>query len=77
MMRAAEEVIVVADSTKFGHQSLAHLCRLEACSTWSSITDHWTSLAQQGFVAAGVEAARGQPERSTDRPTTPRHVFQH
>lgn len=26
MMQAAEEVIVVADSTKFGHQSLAHLC---------------------------------------------------
>ena len=25
MMHAADEVIVVADSTKFGHQSLAHL----------------------------------------------------
>ena len=30
MMNAAEEVIVVADSTKFGHQSLAHLCPLDA-----------------------------------------------
>ena len=30
MMQAAEEVIVVADSTKFGHQSLAHLCPLDA-----------------------------------------------
>jgi DeoR/GlpR family transcriptional regulator of sugar metabolism len=29
MMRAAEEVIVVADSTKFGHQSLAHLAALD------------------------------------------------
>ena len=29
MMRAADEVIVVADSTKFGRQSLAHLCGLE------------------------------------------------
>ena len=28
MMRAADEVIVVADSTKFGHQSLAQLCAL-------------------------------------------------
>jgi DeoR/GlpR family transcriptional regulator of sugar metabolism len=28
MMRAADEVIVVADSTKFGRQSLAHLCAL-------------------------------------------------
>jgi DeoR family fructose operon transcriptional repressor len=30
MMRSAEEVIVVADSTKFGHQSLANLCSLDA-----------------------------------------------
>jgi DeoR/GlpR family transcriptional regulator of sugar metabolism len=29
MMRAADEVIVVADSTKFGRQSLAHLCTLD------------------------------------------------
>lgn len=28
MMQAADEVIVVADSTKFGRQSLAHLCGL-------------------------------------------------
>ena len=28
MMRAADEVIVVADSTKFGRTSLAHLCEL-------------------------------------------------
>jgi len=30
MLRAADEAIVVADSTKFGHQSLAHLCELSA-----------------------------------------------
>ncbi len=30
MMRAAAEVIVVADSTKFGRQSLSHLCPLGA-----------------------------------------------
>jgi DeoR/GlpR family transcriptional regulator of sugar metabolism len=30
MLEAAEEVIVVADSTKFGHPSLAHLCPLGA-----------------------------------------------
>jgi DeoR/GlpR family transcriptional regulator of sugar metabolism len=28
MMRAADEIIVVADSTKFGRQSLTHLCPL-------------------------------------------------
>ena len=30
MLRAADEVIVLADSTKFGIQSLAHLCPLDA-----------------------------------------------
>ena len=29
MMRAADEVIVVADSTKFGHRSLARMCELK------------------------------------------------
>ena len=28
MLRTAEQVIVVADSTKFGHQSLSHICEL-------------------------------------------------
>ena len=28
MMQSADEVIVLADSTKFGHQSLAHMCEL-------------------------------------------------
>ncbi|HWC89069.1 MAG TPA: DeoR/GlpR transcriptional regulator, partial [Pirellulales bacterium] len=30
MLSAADEVIVLADSTKFGIQSLAHLCPLDA-----------------------------------------------
>lgn len=29
MIRAAEEVVLVADSTKFGYQSLAHVCGLD------------------------------------------------
>jgi DeoR family transcriptional regulator, fructose operon transcriptional repressor len=33
MMAAADEVIVVADSTKFGHASLARLCELGAIHT--------------------------------------------
>ncbi|HEY2147230.1 MAG TPA: DeoR/GlpR family DNA-binding transcription regulator [Pirellulales bacterium] len=53
MMQAAEEVIVVADSTKFGHQSLAHLAPLEAVQHLvvdDEISEHW-----QGRVkAAGV-----------------------
>jgi DeoR/GlpR family transcriptional regulator of sugar metabolism len=53
MMHAAEEVIVVADSTKFGHQSLAHLCPLEAVHKLvvdNEIAPEW----QQRVVAAGV-----------------------
>jgi DeoR family fructose operon transcriptional repressor len=38
MMHAADEVIVVADSTKFGRTSLAHLCDLGAIDTL--VTDH-------------------------------------
>jgi DeoR/GlpR family transcriptional regulator of sugar metabolism len=38
MMNAAEEVIVVADSTKFGHMSLSHLCNLSDIDVL--VTDH-------------------------------------
>ena len=37
MMRAGQEVIVVVDSTKFGNQSLGHVCPLGGrATTWSS-----------------------------------------
>jgi DeoR family fructose operon transcriptional repressor len=54
MMQAAEEVIVVADSTKFGHQSLAHLCGLEDIDHFvvdSGINEDWRSK----LLAAGVD----------------------
>jgi DeoR/GlpR family transcriptional regulator of sugar metabolism len=54
MMQAAEEVIVVADSTKFGHQSLAHLCSLEKIDRFvvdNEISEDWRSKV----LAAGVE----------------------
>ncbi len=44
MMRAADEVIIVADSTKFGCQSLAHLCGLEEVQhivVDDEINDQW------------------------------------
>lgn len=54
MMRAATETIVVVDSTKFGHQSLAHLCELGDVDRL--VVDHeigqdWRSKV----LAAGVE----------------------
>jgi DeoR family fructose operon transcriptional repressor len=44
MMKAAEQTIIVADSTKFGHQSLAHLCGLGDIDTLvvdDGITPEW------------------------------------
>ncbi len=54
MMRAADEVIVVADSTKFGHQSLTHLCPLQAANHLvvdHEISDEWRTKVR----AAGVD----------------------
>ena len=54
MMKAADEVIIVADSTKFGHKSLSHLCPLGTVNTLvvdNEITEDWRSEV----VAAGVK----------------------
>ena len=54
MMRAADEVIVLADSTKFGHQSLALMCELQEVDKLvvdHEIADPW----RQRVKAADVE----------------------
>lgn len=54
MMKAADEVILVADSSKFGHQSLTHLCPLSDVDyvvTDSGIEREW----QEKIVAAGAQ----------------------
>jgi len=54
MMRAAAEVIVVADSTKFGHPSLTHLCPLGAVNHLvvdAGVTPQWRTK----ITAAGVD----------------------
>jgi DeoR/GlpR family transcriptional regulator of sugar metabolism len=54
MMRAADEVIVVADSTKFGRRSLALLCELNAVSCLvvdSGISTEW----RKKIEASGVK----------------------
>ncbi|HUY35746.1 MAG TPA: DeoR/GlpR family DNA-binding transcription regulator [Pirellulales bacterium] len=54
MMAAAEEVIVVADSTKFGRQSLAHLAALDAIDRLvvdGEISGEW----QEKMTAAKVD----------------------
>jgi DeoR/GlpR family transcriptional regulator of sugar metabolism len=53
MMQAADEVIVVADSTKFGRQSLAHLCGLDEVR--HLVVDHEISCEwRDKLVEAGL-----------------------
>ncbi len=63
MMQAADEVIVVADSTKFGRQSLAHLCGLEEIH--HLVVDHDIPEAwRQRVTEAGATAHRLDPRDS-------------
>jgi len=62
MMRAADEVIVVADSSKFGHQSLTHLCELSAVQ-YLVVDDGISETWKNQVEAAGVKllvAATGE-----------------
>ncbi len=54
MMHAADQVIVVADSTKFGRQSLAHLCPLNAANVLV-VDDQLSNEWQEKIAEAGVE----------------------
>jgi DeoR/GlpR family transcriptional regulator of sugar metabolism len=54
MMRAADEVIVVADSTKIGRQSLTHLCPLD--NVQHLVVDDGIDAAwREKFKSAGVK----------------------
>lgn len=57
MLAAAEEVIVVTDSSKFGHSALAHLCplnRVQRVVVDAGITDEWRQLLEREGVAVTV-----------------------
>ena len=55
MMHAADEVIVVADSTKFGRQSLAHLCALEDDAPPGGRSTRFAEAWRSKVTDAGVE----------------------
>jgi DeoR/GlpR family transcriptional regulator of sugar metabolism len=60
MMKSADEVLVVADSTKFGHKSLALLCALGQIGVLvvdNEISEDWRSKV----VAAGVKLVIAGP----------------
>jgi len=71
MMTAADEVILVADSTKFGHKSLAHVCQLDMIQKVvvdCHIEDYWKeklSLAGVEMVIADEEPQSNVPQRNT------------
>jgi len=72
MMTSAEEVIVVADSTKFGHTSLSQLCELKEIDTL--VTDHEITEAWRERVAAAdvnliVGQASGLPNENANDET--------
>jgi DeoR/GlpR family transcriptional regulator of sugar metabolism len=75
MMRAADEVIIVADSTKFGHASLAHLCQLgdvDTLVTDRELSTEWQHRMTDGGVRL-VIADEPKPEiQSTKSETNPK-----
>jgi DeoR family fructose operon transcriptional repressor len=59
MLRAAEEVWVVADSSKFGRSALAHLCPLAAVRRMfadGELTERWKHVVQDAGVELTVVA---------------------
>jgi DeoR/GlpR family transcriptional regulator of sugar metabolism len=64
MMQSADEVIVVADSTKFGRQGLAHLCALadiQHLVVDHAITPEW----RKKIAAAGPKLHVAPPDEAT------------
>ena len=57
MLSAAEEVIVVTDSSKFGHAALAHLCGLERVHRVvadAEISNEWKDLLSNAGIALTI-----------------------
>jgi DeoR family fructose operon transcriptional repressor len=62
MIQAADEVIVVADSTKFGHQSLGHVCPLgdvDYLVVDDGVTQPWRSKILAADVRLLIAEATG------------------
>ncbi len=73
MVRVADEVILVADSTKFGRQSIAHLCGLDEIDRIvvdTELSQEWRDV----ITSAGVSLHLAEPtsEETADPEKTPR-----
>ena len=71
MMHAADEVIVVADSTKFGRQSLAHLCTLEQIQHLV-VDDEISKPWRRTIAEANVELHLAADSKPEHQPTNDR-----
>lgn len=70
MLAAAEEVIVVTDSSKLGHAALAHLCSLEKVDRVvvdAAIRPEWRDVFTTAGVAVTVAAAQAGARDSEAR----------
>ena len=69
MMTSAEEVIVVADSTKFGHRSLSQLCELKDIDVL--VTDHEIKAEWRDRLAADAGVGRAEQSETIHQPARP------
>ncbi len=72
MMRAADEVIVVADASKFGHRSLAHLAELGAANRLvveETLSPQWRHRLKQAGVAVELASLAQGDSTDTAKPT--------
>jgi DeoR family transcriptional regulator, fructose operon transcriptional repressor len=70
MMQAADEVIVVADSTKFGHASLSHMCELAAIQTLvvdQELSPQWRERIEQAGVRLIIANEEPMKEMTNDQ----------
>lgn len=69
MLQAAEEVWVVADSSKFGRSALAYLCELSKVTRLivdSGLNEHWRGVIR----SAGIELTIADSPQSTESEIT-------
>ncbi len=60
MIRAADRVTLIADSSKFGHRALTHLCALDAVDeliTGDGISDRWKGVMTDAGIHVEVVAS--------------------
>jgi len=68
MIRAAERVTLVADSSKFGQRALSHLCALDVVDeivTDDGITDEWVQRMEQSGIRLDVVSIERVVRRSS------------